>query len=76
MGPAGVPALREILRGDDRLARQYAAVALGRINAPGADHALLSCLDDWDDQYLAQFASEALAASVTFKVTGAPTLTI
>jgi len=62
MGPAGVPGLREILQGDDRLARQYAAVALGRINAPGADHALLSCLEDWDDPYLSQFAGEALAA--------------
>lgn len=60
-----IPELRAILHGDDRLAAQYAALALGRINAPGADHALLKCLSTRrgrEDAHLIQFASEALAA--------------
>ncbi|MCD6360445.1 MAG: HEAT repeat domain-containing protein, partial [Armatimonadetes bacterium] len=62
MGRSALPLLRETLLGDEPLACQYAAVALGRINAPGADRALVSCLRAWDDPYLLQFAGEALAA--------------
>lgn len=62
MGRSALPLLRETLLGEDPLARQYAAVALGRINAPGADRALVSCLRAWDDPYLQQYAGEALAA--------------
>lgn len=64
-GPDAIPELRAILRDKDKLAAQYAAVALGRINAPGADYALLECLryrPSGGDPYLTQYASEALAA--------------
>ncbi|MFW6438185.1 MAG: HEAT repeat domain-containing protein [Armatimonadota bacterium] len=63
--PDAIPELRAILRGDDKLAAQYAAVALGRISAPGAEYALLESLrirSGREDPYLIQFASEALAA--------------
>ncbi len=63
-GAKAVPALRKVLTGRDQLARQYAAAALGRINRPGADHALVACLREQRayDPYLMQFAGEALAA--------------
>ncbi len=64
-GPDAIPELRAVLLSDDDLAAEYAAVALGRINSPGAEYALLESLRRealaWDP-YLTQFAGEALAA--------------